>query len=377
MSETHDTRCSDACTRAGTFALLLSAIAICLLSPLVAANIRTSLQNYISLRVALKETVDQISTDSCWLKLSEQLGGIRFTKTLTLVELGKYQCKEQSRPDGEESELSVQALATTPEDRAYLTWDTPEPQTKKGLPPNPVRNLRLITEYPLPHLNSITKILTQLDDGNLLGAARQFSPRFNNSIYRWTTKQYRMQSRYSSREYPSEFTVVDIEELSNFALPDAVAYEELQLGQPTIQTPGIPFQVQLEAGSVLLEIAVLLTVIYFWIFYEEARGSSTFPASGSLFAAFGRTPASRLIFNILIAVPGVCSLMLAIRLSVYSSNPYMKLTLVPALLTIWVTLVILKSSLSVSTRSVKVAIKRVFKRTKAKLSDGAERNSAA
>jgi hypothetical protein len=364
MSETLDTRCSEACTRAGTFALLLSAIAISLLSPLVAEYRRTALQNYIGLRVALKGEVDHISANPCWLKLSEQLGGMHVTKTLTLTELGKYQCKEQSRPDGTEPELSVQASATTPQKRAYLTWDLPEPQTKKGLPPNPVRNLRIISEYSLPHLNPITKILTQLDENLDVNAARQFSLKFNNSIDRWTTKLYRMESRNASSEYPSAFTLVDIEELSNFELPDAVAYEELRLGQPTIQTPGISYQVQLEAGSVLLEIAVLLTVIYFWIFYEEARVSSTFPAPGSLFAAFGRRPASRLLFYILIAVPGICSLILAIWLSVYSSSPYMKLTLVPALLTICLTLAILKSSLSISTHSVRVVITKVFRRTK-------------
>jgi hypothetical protein len=106
MPETLDTRCSEACTRAGAFALLLSAIAISLLGPLIAANTRTALQKYINFRLALKEQVDQTSADPCWQILSEQLGGMNLTKALSLTELGKIECKEQFSPDGTDPELS-------------------------------------------------------------------------------------------------------------------------------------------------------------------------------------------------------------------------------------------------------------------------------
>jgi hypothetical protein len=74
MPDDVDIRCSEACTRAGTFALLLSAIAISLLSPLDSGNNRTALQSYISLRLALKEEVEQMSANPCWQKLSEDFG---------------------------------------------------------------------------------------------------------------------------------------------------------------------------------------------------------------------------------------------------------------------------------------------------------------
>jgi hypothetical protein len=338
--------------------------------------------------MALKEVVDQVSGDSCWQKLSDQLGGFDVTKSRMLAELGKYKCIEESLPSGSGQirNFSVQASETVPESKAYFAWDAPKSTREGSGPPGPVTNFRVIQEFPLPHLNSIIEILTKLGNRRLIDAARHYSPRFNNSIYRWSMSLYGMHERNLNKKGAiivkldntndaqsenittqdlSELTLKDIEELSNLALPDATAFEELRISQPTIQSPGISFQVQLEVGSVLLEIAMLLTVIYFWIFYEEARVSSTFGAPGSLFAAFNRKPAARLIFNILIAVPGICSLILAIWLSVYSFSPYMKLTLIPALLTICLTLAILKSSLSISSHSVRAIITKVFGRTKA------------
>ena len=70
-----DDRCSEACTRAGTFALLLSAVAIALLGPIVAANVRSALLDYISNRLALKEAVDQIQTNPCWQALIDERAG--------------------------------------------------------------------------------------------------------------------------------------------------------------------------------------------------------------------------------------------------------------------------------------------------------------
>jgi hypothetical protein len=307
------------------------------------------------------------------------LGGSDATKNLTLADLGEYTCKEEF-PTGIDPVpyFSVQGFKTSPEERVTLMWDAPEPSKGKGPPPN----FRLLHEYPLPHLKSIIKILTDLGDGNLTNAARAYSPKFINSIDRWTMIYYRIQrenlakqgvvsfkrgssvTTSISSEDLSAFTLANIEELSNFAVPDPVAYEDLRLGQTTIQTPGVPLQIQLEAGSVVLVFGILLAVIYFWIFYGEARLSSHFPAQGSLFAAFLRTPASHIIFNLLIAVPGVCSLVLAIWLTLYSFSPYIKLTLIPGILTICFTLAILKSSLPIKTDLIKEVISRVFRRIK-------------
>ena len=350
-----------------------------MLSPLESGNARIALQNYISLRVALKEEVDQIPADPCWQKLSAQIGGTNVVKDLTLTELGMYECTQTSPADDSDAEpiISVQAV-TSPREGLHLTWEPGEP-SKKGLPPNPPVNVRLVNIYPLPYLNPTIKILTELADESMLDAARQYSPKIRNSINSWTMSGFRMHKKILAAQrvmmlrsvirsgIPSdkdmfEFTLANIEELSNFALPDPVAYEELRVGHPTIQTPGVPLQIQLEAGSVLLEIGILLTGIYFWIFYREARVSSNFPASGTLFAAFRRTRASRVIFTLLIIAPALCSLVLAIWLSQYSFSPYMKLILVPAILTICFTAVILQESLSLKTQFVTAAVTRLVRR---------------
>jgi hypothetical protein len=102
--------------------------------------------------------------------------------------------------------------------------------------------------------------------GKLTNAARHYSPKFINSIDRWTMNYDRMHRKNLatqgvmsfkrgmtvtgsvSSEDVSAFTLANIEELSSFAVPDPVSYEDLRLGQPTIQTPGVPLRIQLEAG---------------------------------------------------------------------------------------------------------------------------------
>ncbi len=69
--------------------------------------------------------------------------------------------------------------------------------------------------------------------------------------------------------------------------------------------------VSLASGTTFLEFALLLCVLYFWLFQREARLSPTFPEPGTIFSAFGRTNLSRILFLLLISVLAWSGILLA------------------------------------------------------------------
>jgi tetratricopeptide (TPR) repeat protein len=360
-----DDRCSAACTRAGTFALLLSAIAIALLNPIATANVRYALLSYISHRLALKESVDQIHTNSCWQTLNDQRREPDQTENLTISELLKYECKEESVPSNNQlpRKISIRATESIPKSQSYLAWDPPEPQTKKPEKLNPPRNLRFVETYPLPNLDVIVITLAQLEDVNLLNTARQYSPKFNGLIYRWQMARHQADVKNLSTEGQSpikpmvtdtrsitlsqtvlKMSLADLKRLADLHLPDANSFEDIRGGEPRLQTPAIPFQIQLEAGSILLELGILLAVMYFWLFYREAHTSTSFPAAGTLFGAFCRTSTSNIIFRLLILVPASASVILSVWTLTHSSSNYVKATVISSFLVVLFTVDVLRLS---------------------------------
>jgi hypothetical protein len=62
----HDTRCSNACTRAGLTGLILSTIAFAMLPALDKSRELDALIQYVSMRLSLEEDVKRLEGDAAW-----------------------------------------------------------------------------------------------------------------------------------------------------------------------------------------------------------------------------------------------------------------------------------------------------------------------
>ena len=69
-----DFRCSNSCTRAGLTALLFAALAFAMLWPVEKAKQFDGLGKYVSLRLELKDSLDQLEGDPCWKVLVNREG---------------------------------------------------------------------------------------------------------------------------------------------------------------------------------------------------------------------------------------------------------------------------------------------------------------
>jgi hypothetical protein len=106
-------------------------------------------------------------------------------------------------------------------------------------------------------------------------------------------------------------TLADIRFLADFEYPDPSAIQQVFTEQTRITLPSAGSPLNLRAGTSLVEVSVLVSVIYFWLYQREARFSRTFPAAGTLFAVFNRTRTSRALLFLFASIPAVSAILLA------------------------------------------------------------------
>lgn len=301
-----DIRCSNACTRAGIAILLFTTIAILMLHTMTKAKEFDALGKYASLRLQLKQVIEDLQAEPCWIDLMASDLGNQVLTEWNVSSLMNHKCDSSVKPKN----------------------DSPELRSHGGL--------RII--YSLWEADTIADVLCELGDGKLLTDARAYSFRHSQSILRWENMRDRLLSigRSTQLKLPgyripakgkagdrdpmiprdellSYLMIEDIITLASYELPDLVQIELLQkeLSLVTLSSIGIP--IRLIAATNFIEFALLLSVIYFWLFFREARFSESFPAPGTLFGAFGRTHLSKLLFKVLIALPPIASALLAMR----------------------------------------------------------------
>jgi hypothetical protein len=158
----------------------------------------------------------------------------------------------------------------------------------------------------------------------MLERARNYSHRYNLSIYGWQMLWYRIQREYRISTPPGEYsktvssavlslTFSNLVQLLNYELPTMSDVEILHKEQASVTLPSLGVPVGLVSATLFLEIGLLLAVFYFWIWYTEAAVSENFPAPGTLFGAIARSLLSRLIFLLLIWVPPIAGVWLALK----------------------------------------------------------------
>lgn len=332
-------RCSEVCIRSGLAALILAGVAFGLL-PVTDEAIRiNSLRQYLNLRLALAETVNQIENDGCWKSLASQ-GSLAF---LSLEEILQFDCVEAS----EQGEVSFTVkpkqdkdIRTVDSNNSNVSPPIPPPQqsTEYGFqdttPPRPPSMPRLIffMNYEMPQLAVLKEILTNLGTSALLESARQVGPRFEHAIFRW--EQYRRNTairRLKARGYDvfigsevaehnekksEEFSwttlsISDVTNIARYELPTYDISDEIENRKQLVNIPSVPIPMDLRVGATILLGGLLLVATFFWLYYQEARRIDAYPGSGTIFAVLHHQKGGRLLFSGVVLIPLASAVLLA------------------------------------------------------------------
>jgi hypothetical protein len=327
--------CSRACTRAGLTILVLSALAIAMLQPLEGARASEALGQYISLRYELRNALARLDLNQCWKVLKKSAAGNDAVNKWNLSKLTKYQCNP-------EEALEKPPQSDTP--TLPKKKDTPLPTSKEPLRPNPPGFFHV--EISLSEVDESIQILTKLLNANLLDDASSSSHAFKISISNWKDLLYRSLTENESKETiiisipQSEMTeetsnmqqdkreqesivpktdllnfltLKSIKDLSEYEFPKSSEIESLLKELDRLSIPSIAIPVRTIAATNFVELFLLIAIVYFWLFFREARSSPYFPFPGTLFGVFSKTFISRVVFFILVSLPVIASTLLAIK----------------------------------------------------------------
>jgi hypothetical protein len=110
-----------------------------------------------------------------------------------------------------------------------------------------------------------------------------------------------------------ELTVSDVTEIADFSLPAIAEAESLMEKHASVTLPSLGVPVSLIQATTLVELGILVSLFYFWLYYAEARRSPRFPADTTLFGALLRTRISRFAFFLLLATPPLTAAILAMK----------------------------------------------------------------
>jgi hypothetical protein len=109
-----------------------------------------------------------------------------------------------------------------------------------------------------------------------------------------------------------KLSVAQVDTLIHFYLPDASENDTL-LKQAEYALPSIGAHVGIIFATTFVEIFLLALCCYFLIWYREAKLSTNFPATGTVFGALSRSPLSRFMFLVMLLLPAVASVLVAAR----------------------------------------------------------------
>jgi len=314
-----DYRCSASCTRSGLTALILSVLAFVMLEPLTKARQFEALLQYLSGRVGMKESLDRLEGDAAWKVLSAGEMADKAANQWKLAQLLNY--KTTADVGVYPPISSVEGNAESPS----------KPKADPRAPAAPT-SIRISTEVLIGPIHTIAELLEKLGDGNMLVQARRHSFKYNRSIFRWSVLLYRLifgrefspltqhrQERtgnvptYSKNQLSLYLTLPKIKRLINYEMPDSRDIESLLRESNKVTLPWIGMPLRLGSGVLFVEIGLLISTFYFWLYYREAQLSNNFPSDGTLFGVFFRTRFSSMMFEIFITIPAIAASLLAFR----------------------------------------------------------------
>ena len=350
MSNEVGMRCSEACTRSGLAALILAAVAFGLL-PVTDEEIRTnSLRQYLNLRLALAETMNQIKNEDCWKSLSLN----KPLESISMEEAERLECIESSGQSGvdfkvqpKSSQVEMPRVQTQssssilPPISQAGTKKIPRDTTHPRQLPAPTL-VNISSKYEMPYLASLKEILSNLGNAELLEKARDVSPRYDHAIFRWEQQRYmnalrRLRSngenglsglvdtdKDGSNEGDfswSTMTIGDITEITLYEMPTYEISDEIESRRQRINIPSVPIPMDLRVGASVLLAGLLMVATFFWLYYQEGKRNKAYLTQGTLFSVLHQHTIGRMLLIALTLVPMTSAALLAFKFFSRSSLP--------------------------------------------------------
>lgn len=354
---------SQACTRSGTFALLLAVVLFLLSTYWIQEKKSLAAGQYVMYRQNLVLHLTALDEDTFW------------------------QGYLQSNPEAESRPLSslfhVTGTMTIPSkpiqsekgaDRAGAAPRppvTPPPalvpkrgaQRKEQLPPAPPTGITATLSYSngeIPGIAQVREDLEALNDSKLLTRARQSSNFFEVSIVRWVSKLstiiygnaargvcfaavIELPAKSKPAHYTPQFdkkaltdclTLKNVRDLGAFETPTWTNPDSMarRAAQDVDVSPGsLPKDPYM--ATITAQLLLFLVLTYFAVFVREAASCDTFPLRGTLFGAFSKSGWMIVVFLLALWTPfAACCAVL-----VTSAMATLSIALIPmALVTLFV-----------------------------------------
>jgi hypothetical protein len=193
---------------------------------------------------------------------------------------------------------------------------------------------------PIPEVSDLIGVLKGLNKPDLLTKSRGYSNFYNFSIGRWANRrsaliyQNVIHSNCATKEIEKPYKkpikgnfvpeidpdvlvnclyLSDVRELATYEQPIMENPDQIGRGvQRPIDVGVGALPRQIEPASTVAEALLLFALFYFGAFVREATNSDRFPAPGTLFGAFSRSPFTLIVMLIVLCVPIASSFFLAI-----------------------------------------------------------------
>lgn len=325
-----DVAASSACTRSGTFALLLSVLLFLLVPYWMGHKKDIALSEYLADRQNLAVAIDMLNESPLWTKYKASNEGAEQTSIAKLL--------------GASVEVSPWAPspnAVQPKPRT-LASDKPQRPGAATFRPSPPTVLHVSVTEPLSQATQVSEIadlLVKLNNSEMLTLSRQVSHFYDFSIVRWVQERNSLLYRnvivndcflkkleVPHKAHPSDYFVPALDQdalLNCLNIGDVRQLARLEL--PTLSDPTqdrwpANREVELTIGSlsrdpfmasVLVQVLLVFVVMYFGAFAREAVASPAFPARGTLFGAFSKSRWTLLVLFLALWSPLAASLFVA------------------------------------------------------------------
>jgi hypothetical protein len=312
---------SEACTRSGAFALLVSVLLLVLCISLQGRKADRALADYIAARENLVMFIDELQKDQMWQKYTESHSD---ADQKPLAQLMSAKVEMGSSP---------KTVVQKPEEKPRKSIESNPPNSSNMVPPAPT-NLTVSFSFNVGELSEMSHIVQSwrtLNDSDMLTRGRESSNYFSFSIVKWVNRRGNLmyenvrtgKCMVSEFEMPPRLfkSAQDIRRLNDEALMNCVTLRDLsKLAQYELPQMPVPAQLGTKIGrdvdlspgslpkdpyaaSLVAEGLLFFALAYFSAFTREAVSTESFPARGTLFGAFSKTRGLLIVFYFALWAP--------------------------------------------------------------------------
>lgn len=363
-----ETAASQACTRSGTFALLLAVVLFLLSAYWVQEKNPLAAAQYTAHRNTLTIHLETLDEDPLWQSYKQRNPEAEDTAMSALFHAAGTVTQNIGMPTT--TGTGTGGAAAPPLIAPSAIGRKSSAQSQQHVAPAPPTNITVTTSFTNepPEMAQVREDLELLNDSQMLTRARQASNFFELSIIRWVSKVgttvYANDTRGISHapvlelpaksrptHYTPQFdkkalmdclTLRNVRDLATFELPvftnpDSMmrhAAQEVEMSPGSL--PKDPYM-----ATITAQLLLFLVLTYFAAFTRESASSETFPLRGTLFGVFSRSGWMTVVFFLALWTPfaACCAVLIA------SPKATLSIGLIPvALVTLFVQRTLEKTS---------------------------------